>query len=228
MEERKDQQAMDQVPEEPQGEGQVTLTVEQYKALMEKLEGLEKKLGEKSSKSPDEPLDLDYLVREAYKQPPAPQEPQVDLEELTVPELVEYTIRQVQEQLIAPLYQEILAERYTRQVKETAQEFEDFWDHADEVKKVCLANPGMTVRQAYLLVKAQKGEFPTPKGKGEKKVAEREAQEEGEGERVVTLPKRRPPSGEKPGVPGSTVKTATPETIREAALRAMEELGIED
>lgn len=192
--------------QEPQG---VTLTLEQYDALLGRLEELE-------SKPSGQRDDIDSLAEEGLKK----REEEVRLakekinwDELSPTELVNKLVDLVRPDFV-DLNTKIETVKAMREIDKCEERHDDFWEYKDEIRRIALNNPTLSIEQAYKLAKGDRSE------KKEKK--------EGEPERkkglLYTLPPRGIPQGERPGVaPGST-KSSEVKTLKAATERAWDEV----
>ncbi len=227
-EEKKNQEPQKEEPleepkEEPLEKAEVTLSAEQYNALLDRLDELEELA--KKPLTQEKVSTIDELAKEVEEEKEEGPKGEIDWEQVSPEQAVEYVLSRVREEMIAPLYKEIMVERITREIEKLESEVDDFDEYAEEVQKLMLENPRLSVKRAYLLAKAELG--PT-KGKGK-----------GEGEEEEELPKPKdllrtlPPrpaakrsSGEKPGMVAPGKKA--PQTLKEAVELAAEEVGLKD
>lgn len=205
--------------EEPVEEGKVTLTAEQYNALLDRTAELEAMAAK--SRREEETVDLDTLVEEGKRGKGARETETsttpVNLDEMTNTQLAQHIINIVNEQGGARLLKvetAIETLRVLREIDKGEREHEDFWKYEDKIREVAMANPTLSIEDAYQLAKSK-----TPaKKEGEEKETTTQT------EKLLKLPKRVP-SGEKPHVaPGSTKPGEKGKSLRESALQAWDEV----
>lgn len=192
---------------------EVTLSAEQYSALLDKVTELE----EISQRSKKEVFDLDDLAEEGRRKkvekPPAKE---VDLEGMTNAQLVEHVFEEVNK-AGAALDVKIETLKLLREIDKCEAKYDDFWKYEKEIRKTASENPTLSLEKAYKLAKLDE-----PK-KGEKK-----EEEEGEpkDKRTIlhTLPPKLTSKGEKPGVASSATKGSEIKTLKEATQRAWDEV----
>lgn len=204
--------------EVPVEEGKVTLDAEQYSGLLDRLAELEA-IAAKPRKG-EETVDLDTLAKEG-KRGKEKEEVEIptNLDEMTNTQVVEYAVGLVNKQGGERLQRlEVTVEtlRVLREIDKGERDHEDFWTYEPEIKRIAMANPTLSVEDAYQLAKLK---APAKKEKGEEK-----EETTTQTERLLKLPKRIP-SGEKPHVaPGSTKPGEKGIGLRESALKAWDEV----
>jgi hypothetical protein len=198
----------------------VELNAEQYTALLDRLAELET-LVAKATPARQEVTDIDQLAREAKVKPveeeELPKAPE-DLDQMSNKELADYILSQVN-QAGQQLMTEVMTLKVLREIDKCESKYEDFWDYQEEVQRIATQNPSLNIEQAYKLAKVSKEEQAKTKQKekSEAKASEPLTQ------KLLKLPPR-PTPGEKSGVaPGST-KPGEFKTVRDAALKAWEEV----
>lgn len=187
----------DPVPEQtPQKEENITLSKEEYQSLLTELTNVKSQLTSLATNiTPKEEPDLDS----------GPADEEADFSGMTPKKFYEHVVQTVGQ----PLLNKIVYLETKIEVADAKAKYKDDWDtYADEIKKTAMANPTMSIDDAYHLVKGKKGN-PTPIKKEEPK----------------SEPK--PPIGEKPGVTSAATKQA-PKTLREAAQEAMKSLNLKE
>lgn len=204
-----------------EGEGQqgeqVQLTTEQYQAMLDHMAKLEDAVT-KSSKIHS----IDELAEEGKGKKVEQQGPdlnEVDFDKLSPQQTMDLMMQALNANLIQPLEMKMETMRVGMEIERCANKNEDFWQYADEVKKMAIENPTLSIDKAYKLAKAENPSKASSKG------------DEGKGLNksglLFTLPKvpqSRQPLGEKPNAMGVISKEKTPETRRGAAEQAWEEI----
>ena len=203
----------EQKEQETQSEEVVTLSPEQYAALLDRID-------EAETKSKTKVLSLDELAEEVKSKPreerrgAEPPKPAKDLNEMTNQELVDY-IFQVADASITPALQDLSTKIETVKVLNeidkltSKEEFKDFWDYKEEIYKRASENPQLSLEDAYYLAT---GKAKPKKGTTTDKKAT-----------LLTLPPR-PVLGERPGhTKAVTTDKETGKTVRSAAIKAWKE-----
>lgn len=190
---------------ETKGEEQefVKLTPEQYEALLDELE-------KARSKAPDV---IDDLVEKAKtSEKPAESIPeQVDFDSMSNAELVNYMMTFAQEHLVKPLMVQLETIRVQNEIDKCREKFSDFDDYYQDIYRICIDNPRIPIEKAYKLAKLEN--------------EERKKTPEPTKPVLRTLPPRPVRThSERTSVPHSTTMQQEPATIKEAALRAWEEI----
>ncbi|MCL6441693.1 MAG: hypothetical protein K6T27_09410, partial [Thermoleophilum sp.] len=202
------------------GAQEVTLSAEQYAALLDRLAELEEVALSKAKEAKKETYDVDELAKlgKAVQTREAPREEEVDLEQLSNKELVNYVLslgqQTISQQLLA-LETKLETLRVQREIDKCEQKYKDFWDYEEDIKKIAVENPSLSIEQAYRLAKSlkeEKGEnLRAPEAKPRTQV-------------LFNLPPR-PPMGEKPGrVAPKSTQAAEIKTLKDAAAKAWEEV----
>jgi len=204
-------------PEKPEEQKVVTLTEEQYGALLDKVAELETI----ALQPKKETYTIDELTREVEteKEAKVVEVSPEDVDQMGNVQLANYIVDRVVDagqQQIKTLDVKIESLKVLREIDKAEGAHEDFWEHQEAVHRIASANPTLSIEQAYNLAKLEK------EGKGEGK----ELSPGDRGTVLHTLPPRTGiPSGEKPGVvSGATTKTETT-TMKEATERAWDEVA---
>lgn len=206
--------------EEPQGK--VELDQETYNALLDRLTELEA-IAAKPTRRGEEITDLDTLVAEGKGDREKAKEKleEVDVDQMSNKELVEFVVGLVNDQGVPRLQKmEVAVEtlRVLREIDKAEKDHDDFWEHEAEIRRISIANPTLSIEEAYDLAKARKGKAKTSSKEGEKEVTTQT-------ERLLKLPARKLVPGERPGVAvGSTKASAQKFTLKEAANKAWDEI----
>ena len=214
-EEKKGDEEQVEQPEE-KGKDAVTLSLEQYTALLDRVAELEDASlqGSKARES----YSLEELADEGRSKKTKKEVTleEADWDNLSGKELVQLVVEAVN-QAGAGLKADIETLRVLREVDKCEAKYSDFWKYEKDIRKVATENPSLSIEKAYHLAKLEKeGE------KGEKKKGEKEETVEvTRTEKLLNLPPRF--GGEKPGVVPSSTKSSEVKTLREAALKAWDE-----
>lgn len=199
----------------------VELAPETYNALLERLEELEEAASSTGTPQATERSTLDELADEGRTTRTAdPREPGKNLDDMSNTEQTQYIVDEINRQAGDKLNKvEVAVEtlRVLREIDKTEAKHDDFWQYENEVKELTMANPSMSIEDAYLLAKQK-----NPKSKDDK--GEEGANKTTRTERMLNLPSRAA-HGEKPGVAVSTTVDSNPsgKTLRSAAEKAWEE-----
>lgn len=144
------------------------------------------------------------LIAQQNQQQQKPQEPQHQLTPEDVDRMSNRQLLQlVQEQTIQPLLSELMTMKVREEIRECKAEFNDFNDYKKEVHTLASANTSLSLRDAYLLAKANK-----------KPAA------------AATAPPAAPAPtpGHKPGPAPTNVQASSQMSVRQAAEKALEQL----
>lgn len=200
----------------PIGEG-VTLSGDQYNALLDRIYELE---SEAANRSRDRSTyDVDDLADEARRQPVnqrrAANDTDENVEEMNQEQFASYVVGEVNK-VVGRVVNEVETLKVLREIDKCEAKYEDFWEYEQEVQRIASENPQMSIERAYRLAKAESGE------KGDKGTKSKTANQPSTTEKLLRLPPRSMP-GEKPGVaPGSTSEGDV-KTLKGAAERAWDE-----
>lgn len=202
---------------EPQDEDNVTLTKDQYNALMDRIGDLEALATAPKANDNEDDDALDFLTNEGKKginkQDQEQQQQQVNVDEMSNTQLLSYAMNGFN-QLFAKQNQAIESLTLQIEINDVKANNKDFDLYQKEVFNLAAKDPNMSILQAYKLAKVEDPDRAERSQKGEA------------GKTTVTEKLLRlPPRGEKPGIaPGSTTKDARALTIKEAASKAYEEV----
>jgi hypothetical protein len=145
----------------------VTLTAEQYSALLDHVATLEAKAMQSSGGSQDVRT-LDNLIDEAGNPQALVQPPpnQLPLAEMTPDQVVAHIIQAVHKQYVEPLEVKVETLKLMNEIDKVASKpgNEDFWEYAPAVKAIALQNPTLTIARAYQLAKAEGKRQPSATG----------------------------------------------------------------
>jgi len=193
---------------------------ESFKDLTEKLDkiaaGLEAK-GKKEESFDPEAL-LKELQREERAAPKGKEEGQ-KVEDMTAQQFAEFVLDTVHTRLVSPLEAKVEGLRVRAEVAECKAKYDDFLEYRDDIFKLAMKKPELSLEEAYLQVTGQS----TVKSKREAK--EKEAKEKAEKEKTEGERKERRGSflGEKGGVSREASKLS-PDTMQDAAVLALKDV----
>lgn len=201
---------------------EVKLPAEQYNALLDRLVELEG-LATRVPSAPREPVtDLDRLAEEGRRRetPPARPAEQIDVDGLTNTQLADLIINEVNRQggeRVKQLEVAVESIRLMHEIDRCEKKYTDFSDYEPDIRKLAMANPSLSIEQAYKLAKIDKEESGKGKGTPANVVESTTA-------KLFKLPPRVI-GGEKPGMPSSsTAENKGSTTTRSAAMRAWDEI----
>ena len=194
----------------------VVLSKDQYTGLLERLDELETAASSQASRRKAE--DIDALAQEGVTKS-TPQEPQQQgpvkpLDEMSNSELVNLIMNEVgtggRELMTKVQTLEVL-----REIDKCEIKYPDFWDHEQEVHKLAVANPTLSIEQCYKLAKEAKGpvEKKDPKGEPQERLKTRT-------EKLLNLPSL----GERPSIAPGATKVGGITSLKDAAEAAWAEV----
>jgi hypothetical protein len=202
--------------------GKVELEAETYEALLERLAELEDASTSTGTVQNIERSSLDDLADEGTRSTDEGTQQRAlppNLDDMSNTEVAHFIVEEINRQAAERLNKvEVSIEtlRVLREIDKTASKYDDFWLYENEVKDSTMANPSMTIEDAYLLAK-QKSPKQAPKGEGDN------ASKRTRTEKLLNLPSRAA-LGEKPGVAASSTEDMrSGKTIKSAAERAWKE-----
>ena len=209
----------DEKKEEKQFTTKIELTPEQYNAMLDdmaELEALRAAKPKKEKEEEDEELDVEKLAREGKKTKAKEEEETLDLDNMTNTQLANAILKEIDKRnndRLNPLEVTVETLRMLREIDKAEGKHEDFWDYGEQVQKMCVTDPNLSVEDAYILAKSK---APVKKEKGEKETVPTKT------ERLLKLPPRV--HGEKPGVAaGTTINIDKGKTVKSAAEKAWED-----
>jgi hypothetical protein len=103
-----------------------------------------------------------------------------------------------------------------REIDKCESKYDDFWEYEEDIRRIAMENPSLSIEKAYKLAKLEKG---GEEGKGRGKESEERVSRI---QKILNLPPAVP-RGEKPGTVPSSTKAGEVKSLREAALKAWEE-----
>lgn len=184
----------------PEFNDAVTLSSEQYAAVLDHIATLEAKIME-GPQGRKEVQTLDNLVDEAGSgqkrvgdAPPS----NLPLDQMSPEQVIGHIFQAIQKQYIEPLEVKVETLRLMSEIDKVANTKgnEDFWEYANAVKEIALKNPTLSIQRAYHLAKQEGKRGPNTQG---------EPGLQKKNEVLFTLPQRprgvTGGGGEKPGGP---------------------------
>jgi len=180
-------------------------------------------LEDEGQKKPKDLYTLDELAEEGAKRrgKTKEKEEEPDWDNLSNKELVQMVVEAVNKAGLG-LQTEIESIKVMREIDKAESKHDDFWKYEDEIRKVAIENPSLSIEKAYRLAKAEvegeEKEGKKEKGEGKEEVGEKKTKTE----KLLNLPPRIPP-GERTGVVSSSTKGSV-KTLREAALKSWDEI----
>lgn len=190
-------------PSEPQ-DGSVTLSAEQYNALIDRVEELEV-----STPNPRPDYDVDELAAEGQTFPT--EQTTENLDEMSNTQLVQFIASEVGRGN-RQLQTEVQTLKILREIDKCEVKYNDFWDFEKEIYAVAQKNPTLSMEQAYKLVKGD-----TPEKKPGDPAPRTQTQ------KLFNLPSRTP-TGEKPSLAPGASEVQKTMTAKEAAEQAWNEM----
>jgi len=181
---------------------QVTLSAEQYNALLDRVTELE------STPSAD---GMDHLIKEGQSPYQEGQtfsrEKEVDYEELSNTQLMGEINRKL-DQRDSLIQTEVQTLKLLREVDQCEQKHDDFYDYQKEIYDIAVQNPNLNIEQVYTLAKATGGKKEVEGGKKEK---------------LLTLPPRAVFGSGSSIAPGATKSNEKVFSLKDAAEKAWAE-----
>lgn len=210
-----------QSEEETEAQSKIEIDANTYGALLDRIAELEDMTSARPTQQNLERSPIDELADEgrSHETQESVITPPKDLDEMSNAQLVDFIFTSINQQAAGRIDKiEVAVEtlRVAREIDKAESKYSDFWLYGDQVKKIALANPALSIERAYHLAKAENPK----KQESSDKTKPREPTRT---EKLLHLPTRT--FGEKP-----TVATAsTSETKRglgreEAAKRAWDEV----
>ena len=203
--------------EEGKGKG---VTVE---SLMEKLEKMETALAAKGKK--EEVFDPEALLRELTKEDerrPAKrgaEDGAPKLDDMTPGQFADFVLSTVKEHLVSPLEAKVEGLRVRAEVAECKAKYDDFMEYRDDIFKLAMTKPDLSLEDAYLQVTGQSTVKSRREGR-EKEAKEKSEKEKAEGERSS---RRQPFTGERGG-PSREASKVSPNSLEDAATLALKDV----
>jgi len=199
----------------------VELPAETYNALIERIGELEDQVTSVGVVQSTERSTLDELADEGRTtKTDMPREPFKNLDDMSNTEVAQYVVDEINRQAGEKLNKvEVSIEtlRVLREIDKAESKYDDFWLYENLVKDYTMANPSMSIEDAYLLAK-QKSPKQVKDEDGDK------SEKKTKTEKLLNLPSRAA-LGEKPGVAASSTEDSRPgkHTLKSAAEKAWEE-----
>lgn len=197
-----------------QQQQRIELDVEVYQSLLDRIAELEKLAGGKSEEGEEDIDDIERLAKEGKQPVYQPQQSVPNLDEMSNTELAKFLLTQI-DAVATPRLRDMETKvetlRVLREIDKCEAKYEDFWQYAKAVQEIGIANPSLSVEEAYHLAKS--------KTQVAKKSEERRPTIT---EKLLKLPPA--PLGEKPGLSSSSTVETSPKSLRNAAMKAWEEV----
>lgn len=218
-----EEKAKSEEKEQNKEEELVSLTKEQYDALLERVSELE---GSKEEEGKKDTYTLDELAEEGKKTKRTGRRVDQQIEDLDWDNM---SNKEIFGKLVdavnaagRELQTEIETLKVMREIDKAEVKYKDFWKFEKDVRRIAMENPSLSIEKAYKLAKVEKGESEETekeeKGEKEDKVMKTKT------EKLLNLPPRGAPIGEKPGVASTSTKASEIKTLREATSRAWDEV----
>lgn len=144
---------------EPQS---VTLSNEEYAALLDHVANLESKVINGTPQGRQDVRTLDSLIDEAgdptYQgRVPAAPAAGVKLEDMSPDQIIGHIFNTIKKEMVEPLEIKLETLRLMNEIDKVASkpENKDFWEYADQVKEIALNNPKLSINRCYQLAKAE-------------------------------------------------------------------------
>ena len=202
--------------------GKVELDPDTYQALLDRIAELEERseaVGQVQRTSTSTLDDLAEEGKSRVQEQPATRELPSNIDDMSNTEVVHLVVDEINKQAAIKLNSlelEVHTLRILREIDKAELKYDDFWLYEDKVKEFAMANPSVSIEDAYLLAKQK-----SPKKKEEE--GENVANKKTATERLLNLPSRQA-LGEKPGVAvSSTAAAGESHTLKSAAKKAWDE-----
>lgn len=203
-----------------QGKGEEFNAEVAFKGLTEKLDKIVGGLEAKGKK--DESFDPEALLKELQREErsePKGKEGEAKIEDMTAQQFAEFVLQTVHTNLVSPLEAKVEGLRVRAEVAECKAKYDDFMEYRDDIFKLAMKKPELSLEEAYLQVTGQS----TVKSKREAR--EKEAKEKTEKEKAESERKERRGSflGDRGGVSREASKVS-PQTMDDAAVLALKDV----
>ncbi len=199
-------------PPAPPAEEMVTLSPEAYNALLDRLDELETRDIRKAGAPPAPPSNVDDLAQRGTQrnQQITPE----TINNMTPMQIVDFVVNHMNETAVKPLLTKIEEANVKMEINEIMADPKnaDFVDLKESIYEIAVANPTLSLRQCLTLARERKGASPTPPSPSNK------------GDLLRNLPPRRPIPGEKPNNASVSTSEKVPETRKDAAQQALDEM----
>lgn len=213
---------MENKANESKEEGRKEFNAEEaFRGLAEKLD----KVLEAKPKEKETSFDPEALLKELEAdEEPKPrmkkgreESGEPDFEKMSPKQFVEYTLSTVRDTLVSPLEKKLAVLGVRAEVAECKAKYDDFTDYKDEVFKIAMTHPELSLEQAYLQASGKKAV------ESKKEAAERKAKEEREKEEKTRKSSGPRPIGEKSSI-SRDASTPAPKTLQDAAVMALKDV----
>jgi hypothetical protein len=194
---------------------------EAFKGLAEKLDKALAPKGKEKETSFDPEALLKELEADEEPRPRAKKSQEdssePDFEKMSPKEFVEYTLSTVRDTLVSPLEKKLAVLGVRAEVAECKAKYDDFSDYKDEVFKIAMMHPELSLEQAYLQASGKKAV------ESKREEAARKAKEEKEKEEKARKSSGPRPIGEKSSI-SRDASTPAPKTLQDAAVMALKDV----
>jgi len=193
-----------------------------FKGLSEKVDkvlaGLEARGKKEDSFDPEKLLEeLTREERQPAKRGGKEEGPKLD--EMTPGQFADFVLSTVKEHLVSPLEAKVEGLRVRAEVAECKAKYDDFMEYRDDIFKLAMTKPDLSLEEAYLQVTGQSA-VKTRREAKEKDAKEKSEKEKSEGDRSH---RRQPFTGERGGVSREASKVS-PNTLEDAAVLALKDV----
>lgn len=191
----------------------VSLSETQYNKLMDRVAELE----DAASKTPRKD-ELDELAEEGRSRQGRGEDErkgeEIDFENMSNSQLAQTIIDKVNE-AGRPLIVDIETLKVLREIDRCERDHEDFHEYEKDIRAIAMQKPSLSIEDAYVLAKVAKS----------KKASDKTEKRETVTERLIGLPKRSFPAGERSGVAVSTTRGVDGvKTMKDAATKAWDKV----
>jgi len=194
-----------------------------FKGLSEKvdkvLEGL-------TTKGKNESFDPEALLRDLQREDENAQREKREpgeapkIEDMTAQQFAEFVLHTVHQNLVSPLEAKVESLRVRAEVAEFKAKYDDFMEYRDDIFKLAMKKPDLSLEEAYLQVSGQSSVKSRREAK-EREAKERQEKEKAEGERESR--RRGTFLGERGGVSREASKVS-PNSMDDAAVLALKDV----
>jgi hypothetical protein len=197
-------------PTPPSEDNLVHLSADAYNALLDRLDELEMRNIPASQQTP--PSNVDDLAQRGQRRDQAITPETIN--NMTPMQIVDFVIGHMNETAVKPLLTKIEEMNVKTEINEIMADPKnaDFVDLKEDIYKIAVENPTLSLKQALILARERKGASPTPPSPSNR------------GDLLRNLPPRRVISGEKPNAAVVSTSEAVPETRMDAAKQALDEM----
>ena len=210
--------------DEGEGEGKEEFNAEtSFKGLSDKVDKVLAGLEAKSTK--DDAFDPEKLLKELTSEEDerptkrGGRDDALKLDEMTPGQFADFILGTVKEHLVSPLEAKVEGLRVRAEVAECKSKYDDFMEYRDDIFKLAMRKPDLSLEEAYLQVAGQSTVKSKREGK-EKEAREREGKEKEARERGS---RRGVFTGERGG-PSREASKVSPNSLEDAAVLALKDV----